>query len=72
MKLGTPIKKSCFAFVWAIQKLRHIILPIKVSFQEAYFEQKIFKVVDLVGRFLFEMCGKKNYQKGHRVRFLCR
>ena len=23
----TPIKKSCFALMWAVQKLRHIILP---------------------------------------------
>ena len=26
----TPIEKSCFALVWAIQKLRHIILPIQI------------------------------------------
>ena len=26
----TPIEKSCFALVWAIQKLRHIILPFHV------------------------------------------
>ena len=26
----TPIEKSCFALVWAIQKLRHIILPFQI------------------------------------------
>ena len=26
----TPIEKSCFALVWAVQKLRHIILPFQV------------------------------------------
>ena len=27
----TPIKKSYFALVWAIQKLRHIILPLQIG-----------------------------------------
>ena len=27
----TPIKKSCFALVWAVQKLRHIILPLQIG-----------------------------------------
>ena len=26
----TPIEKSCFALVWAIQKLRHIIFPFQI------------------------------------------
>ena len=26
----TPIQKSCFALVWVVQKLRHIILPFQV------------------------------------------
>ena len=26
----TPIEKSCFALVWAMQKLRHIILPFQI------------------------------------------
>ena len=26
----TLIEKSCFAFVWAVQKLRHIILPFQI------------------------------------------
>ena len=26
----TPIEKSCFTFIWAVQKLRHIILPFQV------------------------------------------
>ena len=26
----TPIEKSCFALVWAVQKPRHIILPFQV------------------------------------------
>ena len=26
----TPIERSCFALVWAIQKLRHIILPFQI------------------------------------------
>jgi len=25
-----PIKKSCFALVWAVQMLRHIILPFQI------------------------------------------
>ena len=27
----TPIKKSCFALVWAVHKLRHIILPLQIG-----------------------------------------
>ena len=26
----TPIEKSCFALVWAVQKLRHIVLPFQI------------------------------------------
>ena len=26
----THIEKSCFAFIWFIQKLRHIILPFQI------------------------------------------
>ena len=26
----TPIEKSCFAIVWVLQKLRHIILPFQI------------------------------------------
>ena len=26
----TPIKKSCFALVWVVQKLRHIVLPFQI------------------------------------------
>ena len=26
----TPIEKSCFVLVWAVQKLRHIILPFQI------------------------------------------
>ena len=26
----TPIEKSCFALVWIVQKLRHIILPFQI------------------------------------------
>ena len=26
----TPIEKSCFALLWAVQKLRHIILPFQI------------------------------------------
>ena len=26
----TPVEKSCFVLVWAVQKLRHIILPFQV------------------------------------------
>ena len=26
----TPIEKSCFTLVWAVQKLRHIILPFQI------------------------------------------
>ena len=25
-----PIEKSCFALVWAMQKLRHIVLPFQI------------------------------------------
>ena len=25
-----PIEKSCFALVWAVQKLRHVILPFQI------------------------------------------
>ena len=30
----TPIEKSCFALVWAVQKLRHIILHFQGSKNE--------------------------------------
>ena len=26
----TPIEKSCFALIWAVQKLRHIVLPFQI------------------------------------------
>ena len=26
----TPIEKSCFALVWVVQKLRHIVLPFQI------------------------------------------
>jgi len=26
----TPIEKSCFALIWAVQKKRHIILPFQI------------------------------------------
>ena len=26
----TPIEKSCFTLVWAVQKLRHIVLPFQI------------------------------------------
>ena len=26
----SPIEKSCFAFVWVVQKLRHIVLPFQI------------------------------------------
>ena len=26
----TPIEKSCFVLIWAIQKLRHIVLPFQI------------------------------------------
>ena len=56
-----PIEKSCFALVWAVQKLRHIILPfqiwvvarmdpLKYLFKKPRFEWKIVKMVDLIGK----------------------
>ena len=30
MRLHTPMEKSCFALVWAVNKLRHIILPFQI------------------------------------------
>ena len=26
----TPVEKSCFSLLWAVQKLRHIILPFQI------------------------------------------
>ena len=57
----TPIEKSCFALVWAVKKLRHIILPfqiwvvarmdpLKYLFKKPRFEWKIVKMVDLIGK----------------------
>ena len=46
-------------------------VPIEVSLSEACFEWKIFKIVDLIGRIRFEVCGYKNYKKECHVKFLC-
>ena len=45
--------------------------PIEVSLWETCFEWKIVKMVDLVNRIWFEVCGYENYQMKHRVKFLC-
>ena len=26
----TPVEKSCFSLLWAVQKLRHIIIPFQI------------------------------------------
>ena len=45
--------------------------PIEVPFWETRFEWEIIKMVDIIGRIGFEVCGKKNYQKERCVKFLC-
>ncbi|XP_030927277.1 uncharacterized protein LOC115953662 [Quercus lobata] len=48
----TPIKKSCFALVWDVQKLRHIILPFQVWIVARMKPLKyLFKKPSLSGRF---------------------
>ena len=55
----TPIEKSCFALVWAVQKLRHIILPfqiwivarmgpLKYLFEKFALSGKTIEMVDLI------------------------
>ena len=47
----TPIEKSCFALVWAIQKLRHIILPFQIWVVARIHPLKyLFKKLALSGR----------------------
>ena len=36
--------------------------PVEVSIWEAYLKWKVVKMVDPIGRILFELCGKKKYQ----------
>ena len=47
----TPIEKSCFALVWVVQKLRHIILPFQVWIVTRMDQLKyLFGKPDLSGR----------------------
>ena len=49
----TPIKKSCFALVWAVQKLRHIVLPFQIWIVAKMDPLKyLFKKSTLSGRLL--------------------
>ena len=63
----TPIEKSCFTLVWAIQKLRHILLPFQIWVVARMDPLKTVKMVDPISRIRFEVCGKEDYQGECRV-----
>ena len=78
----TPIEKSCFSLLWAVQKLRHIIIPfqiwvvarmnpLKYLFEKPALSGRLsIKVVDSISRIRSKVYGKKNYQREYRIKFL--
>ena len=78
----TLIEKSCFAFVWAVQKLRHIVLPfqiwvvarmdpLKYLFEKPALSGRLSRWLILLAKFDLKYVAKRNYQRKHRIRFLC-
>ena len=50
--------------MWAVQKLRHIILPFQIWITHYLTHYLTFSdIVDLVKRILFEVCSKEDYQR---------
>ena len=63
----TPIEKLCFALVWAVQKLRHILLPfqiwvvakmnsLKYLFEKPTLSGRLSRWL-IIGRIQFKVCG---------------
>ena len=76
----TPIEKSCFALVWAVQ-LRHIILPfqiwviaqmdpLKYLFEKPAFNGRWSRWLILLAEFDLKYMARKTI-KGSIIRFLC-
>ena len=55
----TPIEKSCFALVWVVQKLRHIVLPFQIWVVARMDPLKyLFEKLALSGRLMVDLVGK--------------
>ena len=77
----TPIENSCFALVWVVQKIRHIILPfqiwivagldlLKYLFKKPALSGRSLRWLILLEEFNLKYVAKKTI-KGSVVRFLC-
>ena len=77
----TPIEKSCFALVWAIQKLRHIILPfqiwmvsrmdpLKYLFEKPTLSGRLSRWLSLLAKFDLKYVARKTI-KGSIVSDFC-
>ena len=77
----TPIEKSCFAIVWSVQKLRHIILPfqiwvvarmdpLKYLFEKSALSGKLSRWLILLAKFNLKYVARKTI-KGNVVSDFC-
>ena len=78
----TPIEKSCFALVWAVQKLRNIILPfqiwvvarmdpLKYLFEKLTLSGRLSRWLILLVEFDLKYVARKTIRRKHCVRFMC-
>ena len=79
----TPIEKSCFALVWVVQNLRHIILtfqiwviermdPAKYLFEKPALSGRLLRWLILLVELDLKYVARKNNQRERCVKFLYR